>query len=916
MAAKSLVMSPRMNSCKSSPKFISPKDLKECRRNNRSVSLCLKQKMGKTGGRKDAAALPVQGASPNTSLGSSLSKGAVKLKDLGLVKWSFCYKFEGKTADVIVQGKDCFVRFEDIRKELFRDLQWDTLGDFCDDICEGLLVTVDATGNNYLFTRKTRWPTSAGNTQYFMDLIQLFHLIRSVKDEALYSICLTSMRKLLKDSCSKLGSIERRYFDYFRVDKPKVIKRKASNPSKRPGVNPVQVIDVESIDLVSEDESSTGASKVKSGGSSGPKKDVKDTIYSESSDIESRVEALEVVKKEANGTCPGSVSKPRRLSKRRNDSSSYDNDPNESEEEVYSARKKSKRMQNANKMKTEVSKDALSDERVCEPYESSASIKTKGKGGRSSKKQLCFKGTSDTKELLKSVEISSKPVALNRDEGRGRVSNPNVEEKYTSAEIMTVSGKPLRSLKFRRGSTSSSTKGKSTTKSPQKDKKRAAAKEKLGVESDKEEGSSDEEDDDDGAEYEVEYIVDVRKRWGKKENEYLVKWVNWSKESNTWQTEDSLSCSKLLKEYHTKLNKDMKKSVQEKKCYYRNPDADFVVEDEVDVEWTENMLYEKTCVAAKQWEDCLKEELKLQNPDLPMLSVVNDINEKGAPDSFTFVSENVYGRLYEDDMLEPDDDFLIGCDCTENHDHCGPDTGCVAIHTLNPISRKPLFAYNKDKRLILEPGEAIYECNKKCKCGPKCPNRVMQLGPKTRLQIFMTEYKGWGVKNLERIEKGTFVCEYVGEIITNRMSEERGATYDSTGSTYLFDLDYEDIDKCKYTIDAYRYGNVSHFINHSCNPNLASWVCWYDSVNPNLPRIGLFAIRDILPGEELSFDYMMKGGADGYLCRCGEKNCRSYLQVENVTGAAGCADALSPVQDGSRKGKQMAKKKKKGTCRK
>ena len=37
---------------------------------------------------------------------------------------------------------------------------------------------------------------------------------------------------------------------------------------------------------------------------------------------------------------------------------------------------------------------------------------------------------------------------------------------------------------------------------------------------------------------------------------------------------------------------------------------------------------------------------------------------------------------------------------------------------------------------------------------------------------------------------------------------------DSEGRTYLFDLDFNDID-CMYSIDAARMGNASHFINHS-----------------------------------------------------------------------------------------------------
>ena len=36
---------------------------------------------------------------------------------------------------------------------------------------------------------------------------------------------------------------------------------------------------------------------------------------------------------------------------------------------------------------------------------------------------------------------------------------------------------------------------------------------------------------------------------------------------------------------------------------------------------------------------------------------------------------------------------------------------------------------------------------------------------------------GWGVKALENIKKGSFVVEYVGEVITNEEAEERGKKY-------------------------------------------------------------------------------------------------------------------------------------------
>jgi len=131
------------------------------------------------------------------------------------------------------------------------------------------------------------------------------------------------------------------------------------------------------------------------------------------------------------------------------------------------------------------------------------------------------------------------------------------------------------------------------------------------------------------------------------------------------------------------------------------------------------------------------------------------------------------------------------------------------------------------------------------------------------------------VKTLENIKADSFVVEYVGEVITSDEAERRGKQYgkvliskiissdtslssiqnpDAEGRTYLFDLDFNGADN-PYTVDAAYYGNVAHFINHSCDPNLSIFNVWIDCLDPNLPRLCLFALRDIIKGEQLTFDY-------------------------------------------------------------
>jgi SET domain-containing protein len=89
--------------------------------------------------------------------------------------------------------------------------------------------------------------------------------------------------------------------------------------------------------------------------------------------------------------------------------------------------------------------------------------------------------------------------------------------------------------------------------------------------------------------------------------------------------------------------------------------------------------------------------------------------------------------------------------------------------------------------------------------------------------VFKTKHKGWGVRAIKPIPKGTFVCEYLGEIITTKEAENRGLYYDAIQCSYLFDLDVEGKKKNYFTIDATTYGGIARFVNHCCEPNLQNY---------------------------------------------------------------------------------------------
>ncbi|XP_033162755.1 histone-lysine N-methyltransferase Su(var)3-9 isoform X2 [Drosophila mauritiana] len=262
----------------------------------------------------------------------------------------------------------------------------------------------------------------------------------------------------------------------------------------------------------------------------------------------------------------------------------------------------------------------------------------------------------------------------------------------------------------------------------------------------------------------------------------------------------------------------------------------------------------------------------------PPIRVENNVDLDTIDSNFMYIQDNIIGK----DVPKPEAGIL-GCKCSEDTEECTASTKCCARLA------DELFAYERStRRLRLRPGSAIYECNSRCSCDSSCSNRLVQHGRQVPLVLFKTANgSGWGVRAATALRKGEFVCEYIGEIITSDEANERGKAYDDNGRTYLFDLDYNTAQDSEYTIDAANYGNISHFINHSCDPNLAVFPCWIEHLNVALPHLVFFTLRPIKAGEELSFDYIRADNeavpyenlstAVRVECRCGADNCRKVL---------------------------------------
>ncbi len=191
--------------------------------------------------------------------------------------------------------------------------------------------------------------------------------------------------------------------------------------------------------------------------------------------------------------------------------------------------------------------------------------------------------------------------------------------------------------------------------------------------------------------------------------------------------------------------------------------------------------------------------------------VENLVDRIPPPSDFAYISSNHYSRGVPDPSSPEVSSSLCGCECYSLGKKCGTRSATFCC----PSMACAAFAYTKAKKVRVPPGTPIYECNSKCSCPPDCVNKVVQHGRKIPLCIFRTENgRGWGVKAMQAIRAHSFLTEYVGEVISSEEAERRGYLYDEQGTTYLFDLDFDE-DNSEFTIDATKEGNVSHFFNHS-----------------------------------------------------------------------------------------------------
>lgn len=444
-----------------------------------------------------------------------------------------------------------------------------------------------------------------------------------------------------------------------------------------------------------------------------------------------------------------------------------------------------------------------------------------------------------------------------------------------------------------------------------------------------------------GKVYEKDYVVEkiIRINIVGQHAQFFVKWKNFPSEQNTWEPTQHLEECKPFSDFMTEQYKTYEKELD--KIMHTIIPNDFTNLNDTEIitkisifsvydfqadllllalfelnnrrgktlnAITERVKYGLGLIPfmlkrLDQLREIAKWESNVNSTEiLKNLHVENNVDYEIPPTNFRYTN-NV---IPADGIVIPDDP-PIGCDCNDDGE-CDTKSNCCGKASGSK------FAYSKNRSIIVKQGTPVFECNKRCKCGPSCRNRIVQQGRRHSLLIFKTSNGcGWGVRTNKAIARGQFIAEYVGELITCDEAEKRGKEYDAVGCTYLFDLDFNENDNL-YSLDAAKCGNVSRFINHSCNPNLGVWAVWTDCLDLDLPKICLFALRRIEAGEEITFDYM-NGNltrarkprssnqssqskvhsdesietkdaeedqnneklAEGFECKCGAENCQKFL---------------------------------------
>ncbi|MCL7033078.1 hypothetical protein MKW94_014014 [Papaver nudicaule] len=235
----------------------------------------------------------------------------------------------------------------------------------------------------------------------------------------------------------------------------------------------------------------------------------------------------------------------------------------------------------------------------------------------------------------------------------------------------------------------------------------------------------------------------------------------------------------------------------------------------------------------------------------------NNIDADKTPLLYEYLQNSVYPPLLFQKMGNGG-----GCNCVHG---CSEDCYCTQKNGGE-------FAYDRNGTLV-RGTPLIYECGPFCSCPPTCRNRVSQKGLKHQLEIFRSRETGWGVRPLDLIPAGSFVCEYAGVVLTRQQAMvlsmnggsllypsrflKRWSEWGDTSQIFpnFVRPTHSYISSLDYAMDVASMRNVACYISHSSCPNLMVQFVMYGHNNVLYPHMMIFAIENIPPFRELSLDY-------------------------------------------------------------
>uniref|UniRef100_H2YGY0 Chromo domain-containing protein n=1 Tax=Ciona savignyi TaxID=51511 RepID=H2YGY0_CIOSA len=159
--------------------------------------------------------------------------------------------------------------------------------------------------------------------------------------------------------------------------------------------------------------------------------------------------------------------------------------------------------------------------------------------------------------------------------------------------------------------------------------------------------------------FEVEYIVDFKMINGQRY--YLIKWVGWPNEANTWEPDDNLSCSHLIHDFHEDYTMQLCKFLDDRKISWnkllscQNKTKGVGVFQRLFNAIPSNFKYvsfyaeqkRKIVTELRMWQRKINDITK----SCPLIAIENEVDLCSFPSDFKYTVTNIPGK----DVFIPND---------------------------------------------------------------------------------------------------------------------------------------------------------------------------------------------------------------------------------------------------------------------